>query len=137
MLPDQRPSRAGVAARFLREAVGFSPGLATLHHATGAPVWFCVLLLDAEGRPDRQRAGQHAAGERPGPALRLHLLRLAERRAPAPPAADGATPPPVDCAPLVQAYADALSAAVEAQPEQYFWWHRRWAQRVRAESSRI
>lgn len=129
MLPDQRPSRSGVAATFLRQAVDFSPGLATLHHATGAPVWFCVLLLDADRRPDRQRPDPHTAGERPGPALRLHLLRLAERRAPVPPKADGATPPPVDCAPLVQAYADALSTAVEAQPEQYFWWHRRWAQR--------
>ena len=107
MLPDQRPSRAGVAARFLREALGFSPGLATLHHATGAPVWFCVLLLDADGRPDRQKSRPARGGRAAGPALRLHLLRLAERRAPAPPAADGATPPPVDCAPLVQAYADA------------------------------
>jgi len=112
MLPDQRPSRPGVAATFLRQAVDFSPGLATLHHATGAPVWFCVLLLDAE---------------RPRPALRLHLLRLAERRPPAPPAADGAALPPVDCAPLVQAYAHALSGAVEASPEQYFWWHRRFS----------
>ena len=83
MLPDQRPSRAGVAARFLREAVDFSPGLATLHHATGAPVWFCVLLLDADRQTDRQQPDQHTPAERPSPTLRLHLLRLAERR-PAP-----------------------------------------------------
>ena len=127
MLPDQRPSRPGVAATFLRQAVDFSPGLATLHHATGAPVWFCVLLLDVDRQTDPQKPEQRTTGERPSPALRLHLLRLAERRPPAPPAADGATPPPVDCAPLVQAYADALSSAVEANPEQYFWWHKRFS----------
>ena len=33
----------------------------------------------------------------------------------------------VDGQPLVQAYADALSSAVEAHPAQYFWWHRRFA----------
>ena len=112
MLPDQRPSRPGVAATFLREHVDFSPGLAALHHATGAPVWFCVLLLDAER-----------------PALRLQLLRLAERR-PAPAAAHGPEAR-VDCAPLVQAYADALGSAVEASPEQYFWWHRRFSGRTK------
>ena len=135
MLPDQRPSRSGVPATFLRQAVDFSPGIATLHHATGAPVWFCVLLLDAE-QTDRQKPDQHTTGgERPRPALRLHLLRLAERRPPAPPAADGAAPPPVDCAPLVQAYAAALSSAVEANPEQYFWWHKRFSGRGVCKSS--
>ena len=129
MLPDQRPSRSGVAATFLRQAVDFSPGLATLHHATGAPVWFCVLLLDADRQTDRQQPDQHTTAERPSPTLRLHLLRLAERRPPAAAAADGAAPPPVDCAPLVQAYADALSSAVEASPEQYFWWHKRFSGR--------
>jgi len=29
----------------------------------------------------------------------------------------------------VQAYADALSSAVEASPEQYFWWHKRFSGR--------
>ena len=111
MLPDQRPSRAGVAASFLGREVDFSPGLAALRHATGAPVWFCVLLLE----PERPR-------------LRLHLRRLAER---APPPAEGADGGEarvlVDGQPLVQAYADALSSAVEAHPAQYFWWHRRFA----------
>tara|TARA_B110001452_G_scaffold206398_1_gene176483 strand:+ start:1905 stop:2294 length:390 start_codon:yes stop_codon:yes gene_type:complete len=113
MLPDQRPSHAGVPATLLGHAVEFSPGLATLHQDTGAPVWFALLLLDG------------AVGSSP-PRLRFHLARLTPRVEPMPTeridGRDGASG-----AALVRAYADALSDAIESHPEQFFWWHRRFA----------
>ena len=90
----------------------FSHGAAALHAATGAPVWFAVLLLE----PD-----QHAPE---GFALRLHTARLAARRAPG--SANDVGVPPTCATALMQAYADALTDAVRRAPSQYFWWHRRW-----------
>lgn len=120
MLPDQRPSHAGVPATLLGHAVEFSPGLAALHQDTGAPVWFALLLLDG------------AVGATP-PRLRFHLTRLASRVEPMPPEWTAGRDKASSAA-LVRAYADALSDAIESHPEQFFWWHRRFA-RKRAPSN--
>ena len=91
-----------------RQQTAFDSGLASLHRATGAPVWFAVLLVD----PHRADAV---------PAFQLHLEQLAARR----------TPTDERCGPdgggVLRAYAQAVDAAVRMAPAQYFWWHRRWA----------
>jgi lauroyl/myristoyl acyltransferase len=133
LVADQRPSarRGAVAARFLGRAAAFSPGLGLLHRRTGAPVWFAALMLEpkppraADARPE---GPQHAAT---GPALRLHLDRLAPRAAPmSAPAAPESDPDDElkveggDCArlaALTQAYADALHQLVTREPAAYFW----------------
>ena len=136
LLADQRPSdgHAALQAVLFGEHSAFSPGLSSLHHTTGAPVWLAVLLLEAlDGASS----------------LRLHLERLAPRsdvgplqpsanrpassrplpREPAPKARPS-TIPPMDPLELTQAYADALTAIVKREPAQYFWFHRRWKRPV-------
>ena len=92
MLTDGRPT-------------AFAAGVASLHRATGAPVWFVALVLDHD-----------ASG---APLLRLRIEQLAPRR-------DGQAPSEADDASLTQSYADALGATIAEYPAQYFWWHRRW-----------
>ena len=125
-----------VLSSFIGRPALFPSGLAALHTATRAPVWFAVLLL--EDQLDSQPGGLR---------LRLHLSRLVTRCA-RPPIAQGEgstreggvacatgsedalgldNPADEACAlKLVHAYADALSSAVREAPAQYFWWHRRW-----------
>lgn len=106
LVADQRPSRpaCAVGVPFLGRQTAFDVGVAALHHATGAPVWFAVLLVDAH-RADGL------------PAFQLHLQPLASRR---PPGGDA------EGSGLLRAYAQAVDAAVRMAPSQYFWWHRRW-----------
>ena len=115
LLADQRPAdgHAAVEATFFGQPTCFSPGLAALHEATGAPIWFAVLLLiDGAAQSDPASSS-----------LRLHLERLAPRAAPH---ADAG-----GCRPcVVQAYADALSSVVSSAPAQYFWFHDRWRPRM-------
>jgi len=78
MLADQLPSatQRAVQVPFLGRASRFACGAGVLHEATGAPVWFGVLVCDApcetEGRP-----ASHGAGEPALPRLKLVLERLA------------------------------------------------------------
>ncbi len=110
LLADQRPARRAEYAPFLGRDTPFDAGFARLHAATGAPVWFAVLLMsDAADWPT----------------FALRLTRLAPRT-------DGAAPARAPAAlgeaalALLRAYASALDTAVRSAPSQYFWWHRRW-----------
>jgi hypothetical protein len=109
-------------ATFLRRKAFFSHGIATLHAATGAPVWFAALLL----QPDEG----HAAAFK----LQLRLVRLAVRtvlcaardQVSASPRAPDQAGDQAGAAALMQAYANAVGGVIAESPAQYFWWHRRW-----------
>ena len=107
MLADQRPSvsKRTVSAPFAgRSATAFAAGPDALRSTTGAAVWFAALIVDEA---------------EPLPEFRLHLERLATRRA-----LD--TVPAAEERSVVAAFAAALDRLVSTHPEQYFWWHRRW-----------
>jgi lauroyl/myristoyl acyltransferase len=141
LLGDQRPApgRSTATVTLMGESCEASIGIGDLHATTGAPVWFATMTLDYVDSVHR-------------PVLNLCLKKLAGRcvlpRGHSEPssavAADvvvAAAAPGTVRGPgvsrgreglhqvqhrVLQAYADAVTAAVRTTPAQYFWFHDRW-----------
>ena len=117
LLPDQRPgndSATVTAKRMLGiESCELSAGMAKLRQDTGCAVWFAALLAVEE---EEEVAMMTAATTRPR--LRLVLTRLASRQ-------NEAVVGAAEAEGVVNAYAEALDAAIATAPSQYFWFHDR------------
>jgi len=101
LVADQHATSGAVRLDFLHRPAWTTLGPARLSIAAGVPLLFCALVR--EGR------GYH-----------FHMRSLG-----APDPAPGETPELA----LTRVWVEALEEAIRAQPEQYFWFHRRWKRR--------
>jgi KDO2-lipid IV(A) lauroyltransferase len=107
ILADQDARRQGVFLPLFGRPASTSTGMAAIAHRNGVPILFCHSLREADG------------------AVRLFV---------SPPLIpDGAADRDAETRRIMTIYNRWLEATVRLNPDQYFWWHRRWKTQPRVD----